>query len=94
MHFGNNLGKKGYSFCLDINAVVFIFAERLQCPSSEYTYNPYSNTCVRLIKSQKQWEDAQNYCAIRGEYLVTLETLESAFWFRFWVKVNPGIGRC
>ena len=70
------------------------FLERLQCLCSEYAYNPYSNTCVRLIRSKEVWEDAQNYCVTRGESLVTLETLESAFWFRSLVKVDPGIGRC
>ncbi|KAF6028556.1 hypothetical protein EB796_013146 [Bugula neritina] len=51
------------------------------CPS-RYEHNPFSNTCVRLIETQKDWRSAKGYCESAGETLLVLDTLESINWFK------------
>ena len=47
-----------------------------------YIYNPHSDTCFRLIDSNKNWNDAKNYCESQGEYLVTFSTAAASQWLR------------
>ena len=49
------------------------------CPGN-YSYNPYSNTCLRAVDKRLSWQQAKEYCEHDGEYLATFETLESVYW--------------
>ena len=62
----------------------------MNCPDS-YEYNPFSNTCYRIVKLLRSWQNAKSYCEDAGEYLATFGSLESAFWFVTLRQSNPGI---
>ena len=61
----------------------------MYCPRS-YNYNPYSESCLKRHDLFLTWNAAQNFCEARGEYLVTLQTEESAAWLTNFTKANPG----
>lgn len=52
----------------------------MECPNDTYSYNPYSNTCIRLVDWTISYADAKANCESVGEYMATFETAESAYW--------------
>ena len=60
------------------------------CPIS-YNYNPYSKSCLKRHDMLLTWNAAQNFCKARGEYLVMLQTEESAAWLTNAAKTSPGL---
>ena len=71
----------------DNNTGIFLATD--WCPS-EYTYNPYSRTCIRRVAVKKTWTDAQNYCKVYQDFLITLTSLESFLWFANHLETNSG----
>lgn len=67
----------------------FVLASGRNC-TEDYEYNPFSNTCFRIITIQKVWENAKEFCEADGEYLATFHSLESFSWFLNLRKTNPG----
>ena len=55
-----------------------------------YKRNPYSQTCVRFIKLEKDWEGAKTYCESYDEHLMTFTTLDEIHWFINERKEDPG----
>ena len=43
-----------------------------------------------MVNITKNWNDAKTYCEQEGEYLATLETLESAKWLTDTINANAG----
>ena len=63
------------------NTIVSFYPGLVSCPSG-YRRNPYSNTCIRLVTSAKNWYEAKSYCERYGEYFATFETILDATWLR------------
>lgn len=59
----------------------FYISDLVRC-SSGYQRNPYSNTCIRIVRISKNWNDAKSYCENAGEKLATFDTIEDATWLR------------
>ena len=68
---------------------LFILVVAKAC-SGAYEYNPYSNTCLNLVRLKKSWSGAKKHCEDQGEYLVTLTTLESSYWLINMLKTHSG----
>ena len=72
--------------------IVSFYPGLVSCPSG-YRRNPYSNTCIRLVTSAKNWYEAKSYCERYGEYFATFETILDATWLRIqqqegWLLTN------
>ena len=65
------------------------FSAAVECPDG-YVRNPISNTCLKLYKTNKNWNAARDHCEGMGQTLATFETLESANWFVHLRKTNSG----
>lgn len=48
----------------------------------DYTYNPESMTCYKLVKSKTDWYQANESCSAIGGYLATFPTAAASQWFR------------
>ena len=72
-----------------MNRFSHIIFSAADCPF-KYKLNPYSQTCVRFIKLEKDWEGAKTYCESDGEHLITFTTLDEIYWFINECKENPG----
>lgn len=52
------------------------------CPSG-YEFNPFSNTCFKLVTgAKKSWDDAEADCQASGGDLAVFDTVESIQWLR------------
>ena len=74
------------------DTIVSFYPGLVSCPS-DYRRNPYSNTCIRLVKSAKNWYEAKSYCERYGEYFATFATILDATWLRIqqqegWLPTN------
>ena len=65
-------------------------AVQFTCPDSGgYEYNPFSDSCFRVIDEDKDWDEAVTACADDGEYLAVLDTLETKAWFKHLRHTKP-----
>lgn len=56
-----------------------------------YEFNPFSNSCLRFVRTPKPWHDANQVCRNAGEQLAVLNDLNSIYWFRNLRRVNKGM---
>ena len=63
----------------------------MECPNSDYRYNPFSNTCLRYVAESKDYTFAKAACEFDGEKLATFETMDSNFWLNNLRKTDQGI---
>ena len=75
-----NMFAKGYFNWTDWLVKVKISFSAADCPF-KYKLNPYSQTCVRFVKLERDWEGAKTYCESDGEHLITFTTLDEIYWF-------------
>ena len=70
----------------------WLFVEKIEsCPSSTYfAYNPYSRSCIELVKRNMTWNEAKSYCKANKKFLATFPTVESALWLINQRKTAPG----
>ena len=72
-----------------MNRFSHIIFSAADCPF-KYKLNPYSQTCVRFVKLERDWEGAKTYCESDGEHLITFTTLDEIYWFIEESKEDPG----
>ena len=63
----------------------------MECPNSDYRYNPFSNTCLRYVAEYKDYTSAKASCESDGEYLATFENMDSNFWLQNLRKTDQGM---
>ena len=63
----------------------------MECPNSDYRYNPFSNTCLRYVAESKDYTSAKAACESDGEYLATFENIDSNFWLQNIRKTDQGM---
>ena len=88
----NTLDKNNLNFSnpsVQVTRLSHILFSAADCPF-KYKLNPYSQTCVRFIKLERDWESAKTYCESHGEHLITFTTLDEIYWFINECKEDPG----
>lgn len=59
------------------------------CPDG-YKLNPNTGTCVGAQSVTGSWRIAKDYCENKGEYLLTLPTIQDAEWLENQRRTFPG----
>lgn len=59
--------------------------------SDGYKFNPNTGTCVGLQSVTGSWDEAKAYCENKGEYLLTLHTIQDGEWLEVQRNTFPGL---
>lgn len=71
--------------------MLFVFVVGVEGPTCDtnYTLNPISSTCIRLMGDGYTWEEAQSNCKAMGDNLAVFTTKSAVDWIREFVRSQP-----
>lgn len=58
----------------------FLLSAKITTCGLNYILNPVSNTCLRVVAKDMNWDDAKVNCESAGENLAVFERLDSVQW--------------